>query len=64
MTGGEVVDGVVGTVLPFGAFVEIGRVTGLPPKSAWSQRPEAGSRILVRVTTIDVTRRRFAAGAA
>jgi small subunit ribosomal protein S1 len=67
---GPVVDGLISAVLPFGAFVEVDGVTGLLPQSAWSQRPgwpsqlKVGSRIPVRVTTIDVTRRRFAAGAA
>jgi ribosomal protein S1 len=61
---GELVDALVLRVLPFGSLVEIDGVAGLLPRSAADPAPEAGSRLPIRVTTIDVTRRRFTAEAA
>lgn len=55
---GDVVEGLVTRALPFGTLVEIDGVSGLVPGPGPA---EPGSRIPVRVTTIDVARRRFAA---
>jgi polyribonucleotide nucleotidyltransferase len=55
-----VLDGRVTQVLPFGAFVEVAEgIQGLLPKSAWSAQPVTGSRIAVRIASIDVENRRM-----
>jgi small subunit ribosomal protein S1 len=56
---GDVVDGDVVSVVPFGAFVRIGEVDGLAPQSLWPTLPELGSRIPVRIVAIDPDNRRF-----
>jgi small subunit ribosomal protein S1 len=58
--GGGVLDGRVVKVLPFGALVEVAEgIQGLLPRSTWSAEPQAGSRIPVRIDTLDVQRRRM-----
>jgi small subunit ribosomal protein S1 len=58
---GDVVDGHVVSVVPFGAFIRIGDgVDGFAPQSLWPTRPEPGSRVLVRIAAIDVDNRRVA----
>ncbi|WP_328458645.1 S1 RNA-binding domain-containing protein [Amycolatopsis sp. NBC_00438] len=54
---GDVLDGVVVKVLPFGAFVEVG--PGLHGLLVTTGAPEAGTRLPVRVERIDVGHRRF-----
>ena len=55
-----VLDGRVTQVLPFGAFVEVAEgIQGLLPKSAWSAQLVTGSRIAVRIASIDVENRRM-----
>ncbi|VVJ17089.1 Uncharacterised protein [Amycolatopsis camponoti] len=53
---GGVLDGVVARVVPFGAFVDVDGHQGLLVTDA---APEPGSRVTVRIETIDVERRRF-----
>lgn len=58
-SGGGVLDGRVAQVLPFGALVELAEgIHGLLPQQAWSARPVPGSRLAVRIASIDVERRR------
>lgn len=58
---GDVVDGHVVSVVPFGAFIRIGDdVDGLAPQSEWPALPELGSRLPVRILAIDVDNRRVA----
>ena len=58
---GDVVDGHVVSVVPFGAFIRIDDVVdGLAPQSMWQALPELGSRIPVRIAAIDVENRRVA----
>jgi ribosomal protein S1 len=60
---GDVVDGHVVSVVPFGAFIRIGTgVDGLAPQSLWPTLPEPGARTLVRIEAIDVDNRRVALG--
>ena len=62
---GDVVDGQVLSIVPFGAFIRIGDgVDGLAPQSLWPTLPESGSRIPVTITAIDVDNRRVALGPA
>ena len=62
---GDVIDGDVVKVVPFGAFVRIDNVVdGLAPQSMWPTLPEAGSRIQVRISAIDAENRRVALGPA
>jgi small subunit ribosomal protein S1 len=62
---GDVLDGHVVSVVPFGAFVRVGDgVDGLAPQSLWPTLPELGSRIRVRITAIDADNRRVALGPA
>jgi len=57
---GDVLEGVVTGVVPFGAFVEVAEgIGGLLPKSVSPAPPEPGSRISVRITGIDVQNRRM-----
>jgi ribosomal protein S1 len=57
---GGVVDGCVSSVVPFGAFVEVGDgIHGLLHRDAWSAEPEAGARIQVRIVAVDLERRRM-----
>jgi small subunit ribosomal protein S1 len=55
--GGDVLDGVVVKVLPFGAFVEV--APGIHGLLVTAGAPEIGTRLPVRVERIDVERRRF-----
>jgi len=56
---GDVVDGEVVKVVPFGAFIRVGTsVDGLAPQSLWPNLPAAGSRIRVRIAAIDADHRR------
>jgi small subunit ribosomal protein S1 len=58
---GDVVDGHVVSVVPFGAFIRIGEgVDGLAPSSHWSTLPELAARLPVRILAIDVANRRVA----
>lgn len=57
---GDVADGAVVSVLPFGAFVRVDGVDGFAPRSAWPQLPEDGARVRVRIEAIDPDQRRFA----
>lgn len=58
---GDVVDGHVVTIVPFGAFIRVGDgVDGLAPQSLWPTLPELGTRIRVRIEAIDVENRRVA----
>ena len=54
---GDVVEGRVSRVLPFGAFVRVGRVDGL---LTTQQPPPVGAAVRVRVVAIDAERERFA----
>ena len=57
---GDVADGEVVQVLPFGAFIRVDGVDGFAPKSAWPALPTDGARVRVRIEAIDVEQRRFA----
>jgi exoribonuclease R len=57
---GDVVEGLVVSIVPFGAFIRVAGVDGLAPKSAWPVLPELDSLIRVRITAIDLTHRRLA----
>jgi small subunit ribosomal protein S1 len=62
---GDVVEGQVLSVVPFGAFIRIGDgVDGLAPQSLWPSLPELGSRIPVRIAAIDADNRRVSVGPA
>ncbi|MEQ0557638.1 S1 RNA-binding domain-containing protein [Amycolatopsis sp. NEAU-NG30] len=54
---GGVLDGVVARVLPFGAFVEV--ADGIEGLLVTNPVPAAGTRLPVRIESIDVERRRF-----
>lgn len=54
---GGVLDGVVARVLPFGAFVEV--APGVHGLLVTDTAPELGSRLSVRIDSVDVERRRF-----
>jgi ribosomal protein S1 len=54
---GDVVDGHVSQVMPFGAFVRVGRVDGFMPTP---QPPPVGAPVRVRVMAVDAERERFA----
>jgi len=57
---GGVIDGTVVSVVPFGAFVDVGDgIHGLLHESSWSSRPETGSRVAVRILALDVENRRM-----
>ncbi|MQA97609.1 MAG: S1 RNA-binding domain-containing protein [Streptosporangiales bacterium] len=56
---GGVFEGEVVSVVPFGAFVEVGGgVHGLLHKSEWRTAPETGQTIRVRINQIDLDGRR------
>lgn len=57
---GDVADGEVVSVVPFGAFIRIDDVDGFTPKASWSVLPELGTRVRVRIDAIDSDQRRFA----
>jgi small subunit ribosomal protein S1 len=57
---GGVLNGVVASVVPFGAFVEVGPgIHGLLPSSACPEKLETGASIPVRITNIDPQNRRM-----
>lgn len=56
---GGVIDATVVSVVPFGAFLDVGDgIHGLLHDSAWDSRPEPGSRVAVRILALDVENRR------
>jgi len=57
---GDIADGEVVDVVPFGAFIRIDDVDGFTPKTSWSALPEPGTRVRVRIEAIDADQRRFA----
>jgi len=61
---GDVVEGDVVSVEPFGAFVRVGDVDGLAPKPEWPVLPEVGSTVRVRILAVDYDRQRTAFGPA
>ena len=62
-TVGDVIDGRVVHVVPFGSFIRTDEgVDGLAPQSAWPTLPELDSRIRARITAIDLHNRRFSLG--
>ena len=52
---GDVIEGVVSKVVPFGAFVEAEGFTGLAHGESW---PE-GTRVSARILAIDAEKQRF-----
>ena len=52
---GDVIEGVVTSVVPFGAFVETAGVTGLAYQQSWA----AGTTVSARILAIDPDNRRF-----
>jgi ribosomal protein S1 len=59
-TVGDVADGEVVSVVPFGTFIRIDGVDGFGPKSSWPSLPEPGAQVRVRIEAIDAEQRRFA----
>ena len=59
-TVGDVADGEVVSIVPFGAFIRIDDVDGFTPKTSWPALPEPGARVRVRIEAIDTDQRRFA----
>jgi ribosomal protein S1 len=59
---GDVVEGDVVSVEPFGAFVRVGGIDGLAPGQEWPVLPEVGSTVRVRILAVDLDRRRAAFG--
>ena len=58
---GDVADGEVVSVVPFGAFIRVDdSVDGFTPKSSWTALPEPGTQVRVRIEAIDNDQRRFA----
>jgi small subunit ribosomal protein S1 len=57
---GDVADGEVVSVVPFGAFIRIDDVDGFTPRTSWPALPEPGTRVRVRIEAIDVDQHRFA----
>jgi ribosomal protein S1 len=56
---GDVVDGGIVTIVPFGAFVDVDGAIGLIPRSTWTEQPEGA--VTVRILAIDADQRRFSA---
>ena len=56
---GDVLDGVVVSVAPFGAFVRVAGVDGLAPLTRWPALPAEGATVPVRVDAIDADNHRF-----
>jgi small subunit ribosomal protein S1 len=53
------IQGTVASIVPFGAFVELGEgVHGLLHRSEWSAEPSVGSSISVRILQLDLANRR------
>jgi ribosomal protein S1 len=62
---GDVVDGQVVSVVPFGAFVRVGDgVDGLAPQQMWPTVPAAGARVAARIVAIDPDNHRVSLGPA
>lgn len=60
-TVGDVIDGMVVEVAPFGSFIRTSEgVDGLAPQSNWPTLPERGIR--ARILAIDLHNRRFSVG--
>jgi small subunit ribosomal protein S1 len=59
---GDVVEGDVVSVEPFGAFVRVGEVDGLAPTVEWPVLPEVGATVRVRILAVDLDRQRAAFG--
>jgi ribosomal protein S1 len=59
---GDVVQGDVVSVEPFGAFVRVGEVDGLAPTVEWPVLPEVGATVRVRILAVDLDRQRAAFG--
>ncbi len=57
---GDVIEGVVTKELPFGSFVESDGFTGLAHQQSWP----VGTRVSVRILTIDQENLRFSVAAA
>jgi small subunit ribosomal protein S1 len=57
---GDVADGEVVSVVPFGAFIRIDDVDGFTPKASWPALPQPGTQVRVRIEAIDDVQRRFA----
>ena len=57
---GDVAEGEVVSVVPFGAFVRVDGVDGFSPKASWTALPGPGDRVRVRIEAIDAQQRRFA----
>ncbi len=57
---GDVIEGVVTKELPFGSFVESDGFTGLAHQQSWP----VGTRVSVRILTIDQENLRFSLAAA
>jgi small subunit ribosomal protein S1 len=57
---GEVLDGTVATILPFGAVVDLGDgIRGLVHGSEWVEAPPAGTPVRVEILAIDIERQRM-----
>jgi ribosomal protein S1 len=61
---GDVAEGDVVSVEPFGAFVRVGGIDGFAPKPEWPVLPEVGSTVRVRILAVDNERQRAAFGPA
>jgi len=58
---GDVVEGTVVAVMPFGSFVTIGDgVDALAPKATWPTLPELDTRVRATIAAIDVEHHRVA----
>lgn len=56
---GGAFDGEVVSVVPFGAFVEVGAgVHGLLHRSEWTTEPQAGQTVRVKINQVDFDTRR------
>ena len=57
---GGAIDATVVSVLPFGAFLDVGGgIHGLLHVSSWDGQPEPGSHVPVRILALDVENRRM-----
>ena len=58
--GGGEFPGKVAKVVPFGAFLEVAPgIHGLLHRSSWSEEPEIGSTISVRIAQLDIENKRM-----
>jgi ribosomal protein S1 len=59
-TVGDVLEGTVASVVPFGAFVEVADgVHGLLHRSEWNAQPELGAPVRVTILDVDVDNARM-----